>query len=799
MGEFKAERRALGRKWLAAAMAVLGLAGTGAVQAETVVSVTQVSYDAVGRPECTAVRMNPDTYGSLPTGANAACGLGTQGAYGPDRITKTVYDAAGQVVQVRQAVGTPTERVYSTFAYSPNGKVTDSIDANGNRTKLTYDGFDRLSALNYPSTTRPSGWNPSTQANALATAGVASTADYETYQYDANGNRTYWRRRDGNVVRNTYDNLNRSITEWHDGGTLIRPIYTTYDLTGKVTKKRFDGFDGLGVTYAYDGLGRLQWSADMNGRTLSYGYNQASARNGMVFPDNKNQYYAYDALNRLTYTDISGSGVATNWAYNNRGLLEGRGRWNNTSSAFYYDGIGRLTGMHHAFPDSTRNVQWGFTYNPASQITNLTAGNTAQYDYRETQTATDNRTYDGLNRDTGIAALTNGYDARGNMTNDGSRQMTYDLYNRMLTLTGNGQNLQMTYDPEGRLASYTVNGATTTFLYDGVKLIAEYNGAGQMQKRYLHGIGTDDPWAEVNGADVTSSNTSYLYANYQGSIFALANGSGAVTDVYKYGPYGEPKNALNQTSFAGSRFRYTGQTVLPEAQLYYYKARVYDPIQGRFLQTDPIGSKDDLNLYAYVGGDPINGTDPTGLGVLKPFKEIAERIALRTARQELENVGRAGVRQAWREEQRLVRETGAGTRNWTDSQISELLKTGRVKGFDGHHINDKANYPSMAGNPNNIEFLTKAEHEAKHAMTGGYRGTTSGELLDRSAGGRFVSRIIDNKAIMGIAAGAFYGLQALDKLDPWSALLDPDYGNWKTLEDVQNESQRKCHPSVRTC
>jgi RHS repeat-associated protein len=52
---------------------------------------------------------------------------------------------------------------------------------------------------------------------------------------------------------------------------------------------------------------------------------------------------------------------------------------------------------------------------------------------------------------------------------------------------------------------------------------------------------------------------------------------------------------------------------LPELGLYHYKARAYSPTLGRFLQTDPIGYNEGVNLYAYVGSDPVNGTDPTGL------------------------------------------------------------------------------------------------------------------------------------------------------------------------------------------
>jgi len=184
----------------------------------------------------------------------------------------------------------------------------------------------------------------------------------------------------------------------------------------------------------------------------------------------------------------------------------------------------------------------------------------------------------------------------------------------------------------GRCVEKDVDGYTTRYVHDGPHVIAEYDGHPQdgsgrnnLLRKYIYGPVIDQP---VSTIEVDDNNATYYYhLDALGSVVALSDSTGDTVQTYEYSVYGEvcasDPNHPNPYMFAGRRFDI-------EIGLYYNRARYYNPYTGRFLQTDPVGYKAGMNLYAYCENNSIVRTDPTGL-ITYTFLDLDDSNTLRFA------------------------------------------------------------------------------------------------------------------------------------------------------------------------
>jgi RHS repeat-associated protein len=417
------------------------------------------------------------------------------------------------------------------------------------------------------------------------------------------------RLRDGQTISYAYDGLGRLKTRDRPNNIYWETDQDYgYDLIGHLTSA--SDSNGRTLGFGYDALGRRTNQSDnwYGWGNASYQYDAAGERTRMTWNDGN--YVSYDYLTTGAMNTIrdSGSNVLVTFDYDDLSQRTSLTRANGTSTSYSYDPASRLSKLTLSGGNQPNSIRFGDSaagqpgYNPAGQIINRSASNGA---YAWTGAYNVNRSYgvNGLNQLTSAGSTNLGYDGRGNLTTSGSSSYGYTVDNQLATAPG----ANLAYDPVGRLFNINAeNGINTTLTYDGADVIAEVNQSnGNLLRRYVYGPGSDEPLIWYEGAGF--GDRRWLHADERGSVVAVTNDAGNTIAVNIYDEFGIPGgNNLG-------RFQYTGQKWLPSLGLYDYKARMYSPTLGRFMQTDPIGYDAGLNWYNYVGADPVNTTDPSGL------------------------------------------------------------------------------------------------------------------------------------------------------------------------------------------
>ncbi len=284
-------------------------------------------------------------------------------------------------------------------------------------------------------------------------------------------------------------------------------------------------------------------------------------------------------------------------------------------AAYAYNGVGNRTSL------TDRRGSQAFGYDNLDRLTSashplLGTAQSFAYDPVGNRTATGNVTNAG-NQLTADATHSYQYDDNGNLTRKtllatgNYTQYSYDAENRLTKVedfvAGNPTaafTSTYRYDGLGRRIEKVANGQTKRYIYDGEDILLEYDGSNVLQARYTHGPGIDEPIAVTKGA-----NTFFYHQDGLGSVTDLTDSAGVTAKSYNYDAYG---NILESPGTVEQPYTYTGREFDSESGLYYYRARYYDPTTGRFLQNDPVGFSGGINLYRYALGNPASLRDPLG-------------------------------------------------------------------------------------------------------------------------------------------------------------------------------------------
>ena len=466
--------------------------------------------------------------------------------------------------------------------------------------------------------------------------------------YDANGNIVHYRDANHNVVRTTFDALNRPVKRVTQDGRITR---YTYDVSanglGRLTAVETPE---MRREYSYDARGRTieqTMAVDRHRWSTRYAFDDADRQTAITYPDGEVVRTSYDR--RGFVANVAGDDrYVVRTEHTDYGRVSALHYGNDTHLAYtYYDGsaVDPLSGSAYSYRLRTLHGGGG-SVDLSLEYQYDRTGNVLAVIDRESAEATQHLAYDSANRLVSASGVYGDrvyeYDAVGNLTLFDDHAYHYGIGNR---LSSDGR-WHYSYDANGNVTSRTHKEVTQTFHYDSENRLTAFRaGTGEAPERYVYDDGevrikkhagdtityyVSSDYEEVwqnNGriesikhyrsgahkvATRDADGLKYVYPDQLQSSSRMADSHGNEIKVIRYTPFG---TTAQEHGPAKARYRFTGKEK-DDSGLYYYGARYYDDSLGRFLAADSVlpnlYDPQQLNRFAYVRNNPVRLVDPSG-------------------------------------------------------------------------------------------------------------------------------------------------------------------------------------------